>query len=115
MQKIETVIKEDLFEALGLSIGKCSAFTEDSDSYVRINGDILCTGEWDKEFCLKVKANLCNENDEIIHVDYDFDKKTFLKIGYESFSICCYKESNNGIKYVELYPKIEKVSEGEDD
>ena len=114
MQKFEVVIKKELFEVLGLSVGRCFAYTDENDSYVRINGEIYCKGTWEDSFNLKVKANLCNENDEIVRVDYDFDEKTFLKVGYESFSINCYKESDN-LKYVEVYPKVEKVSEEEND
>lgn len=37
MEKIKVIIKYDLFKAIGLTVEKCSAYTEDSDSYVRIN------------------------------------------------------------------------------
>lgn len=42
MEKIKVIIKDDLFKAIGLTVEKCSAYTEDSDSYVRINGEIVC-------------------------------------------------------------------------
>lgn len=42
MEKIKVIIKYDLFKAIGLTVEKCSAYTEDSDSYVRINGAIVC-------------------------------------------------------------------------
>lgn len=115
MTKFDVVVKGDLFEKIGLKVEKCSAYTEDSDSCVRICGEVVCLGEWDEQYRLKVKANICNEADEIIHVDYDFDKKTFLKIGYETFSISCYKGNNADIKYVEVYPKLERITDREDD
>lgn len=115
MTKIDVVIKDDLFDTIGLKVKKCSAYTEESDNCIRVHGDVLCKGEWDKNYCLKVKANLCNEDGEILDIDYDFDRKTFLKIGYESFSINCYKGNNTDIKYVEVYPKLEKVAAGDDD
>lgn len=115
MTKIDVIVSDDLFEKVGLKVKKCSAYTEDPDSCVRICGEVVCEGEWDEDYRLKVKANLCNEDGDIIHVDYDFDKKTFLKIGYESFSINCYKGNNTNIKCVEVYPKLERVTGGEDD
>lgn len=39
MQKFEVVIKKELFEALGLSVGRCFAYTDENDSYVRVNGE----------------------------------------------------------------------------
>lgn len=80
MAKINEVVKDDLFGMVGVKVEKCSAYTEDSNSYVRICGELLCKGEWDEEYRLKVKSNLCNEDGEIIHIDYDFDKKNFLKL-----------------------------------
>ena len=58
MEKIKVIIKYDLFKAIGLTVEKCSAYTEDSDSYVRINGAIVCNEKWDEDYCLKVKANV---------------------------------------------------------
>lgn len=114
-QKIEVVIKDDLFSTIGLKVTKCLAITEESDSCVRINGDIICNGIWDEQYYLKVKANLCNDDGDIVHIDYDFDKKTFIKINYETFSINCYKGNSENIRYVEIYPKLIKVSDGDDD
>lgn len=111
MQKYEVVVKRDLFDELGITVGRSSAYSYDGD-YIRINGDIYCNGTWDKDLRLIVKANLCNEDDEIVRVDYDFDKKTFLRVGYESFSVNCYRGEDK-LKHVEIYPKVEKVSEGE--
>lgn len=107
MKKIETVVKKELFDALGLSIGKCLAYTDEKDSYVRVHGDITCTGEWTKGHNLIVKANLCDEDGQIIRIDEDLEKKKFLEVGYESFSISCYKGYPDSIKYVEIYPRVE--------
>lgn len=115
MTKVDVVIKDDLFDRVGVKVEKCSAYTEESDSCVRICGDVVCARDWDEDYRLVIKANLCNEKGEIVHIDYDFDRKTFLKIGYESFSINCYKGNNPDIKYVEVYPKLEKVKDGDDD
>lgn len=90
-------------------------YTEDSDSYVRINGEIVCNEKWDEDYCLKVKANLCNEDDDVVHIDYDYDVKRFIKLGYETFSISCYKGNVKSIKCVEIYPKLIMTSEREDD
>lgn len=115
MEKIKVIIKYDLFKAIGLTVEKCSAYTEDSDSYVRINGEIVCNEKWDEDYCLKVKANLCNEDDDVVHIDYDYDVKRFIKLGYETFSISCYKDNVKSIKCVEIYPKLIMTSEREDD
>jgi hypothetical protein len=115
MEKIKVIIKYDLFKAIGLTVEKCSAYTEDSDSYVRINGEIVCNEKWDEDYCLKVKANLCNEDDDVVHIDYDYDVKRFIKLGYETFSISCYKGNVKSIKCVEIYPKLIMTSEREDD
>lgn len=82
MEKINVVIKEELFEKIGLVVEKCSAYTDDADNYVRINGAIITKEAWNENYCLKVKANLYDKDDEIIHIDYDFDVKTFIEIGY---------------------------------
>lgn len=111
MEKIKVIVKDELFKKVGLSVEKCSAYTEDTDRYVRVNGVVTCDGEWDEQYCLIIMANLCNEEDEIVHIDHDFDEKTFLKVGYESFSVSCFKCDNQNIKYVELYPKIIKAKE----
>lgn len=87
MKKIKVIIKYDLFKAIGLTVEKCSAYTEDSDSYVRINGEIVCNEKWDEDYCLKVKANLCNEDDDVVHIDYDYDVKRFIKLGYFLLSL----------------------------
>lgn len=109
MKKVDVIIKDDLFDKIGLKVKKCSAYTEEHDSYVRIHGDILSKEEWDETYCLKVKANLCNKDGEIVCIDCDLDRKTFLKTGYDSFLINCYKGNNTDIKYVEVYPQIEKM------
>lgn len=114
MTKVDVVIKDNLFDRVGVKVEKCSAYTEESDSCVRICGELLYEGEWDETYCLKVKANLCNEEGDIVHIDYDFNRKTFLKIGYETFSINCYKGNNTDIKYVEIYPKLEKMADEDD-
>lgn len=116
MEKINVVIKDELFKKIGLVVEKCSAYTDGADNYVRINGTIITKKEWDENYCLKVKANLYDKDDEIVHIDYDFDVKTFIEIGYETFSINCYKGTDiKDIKYVEIYPKLIKASEREDD
>ena len=116
MEKINVVIKEELFEKIGLAVEKCSAYTDDADNYVRINGAIITKEAWNENYCLKVKANLYDKDDEIIHIDYDFDVKTFIEIGYETFSISCYKGTDiKDIKCVEIYPKLIKASEREND
>lgn len=107
MQKVEVLIKEELFKTLGLEVKKYAAYTNAEDDYIRINGEVYCTNEWDKDYCLKVMANLCNEEDEILQVDFDSDRKRLLKTGYDTFSICCYKGKISDFKYVEIYPKIE--------
>ena len=106
MKKIETMIKKDLFNTLGLKVEHCSAYTEDSDSYIRINGTVTSIEKWNENYYLRMKANLYSNDDEIMNVSYDFDLKAFIEIAYESFSINCYKPSNNIIKYVEIYPMI---------
>ena len=112
-EKIEVVIKDELFKKIGLVVDKCSASTEDSDSCVRIFGIITCEGDWDDEYCLKIKANLYNTENDIIHIGYDYEMKTFRKIDYESFSVCCLK-GNDCVKYVEIYPKLVKASSVEE-
>lgn len=108
--------QKEEFEKIGLVVEKCSAYTDDADHYVRINGAILTKEAWNENYCLKVKANLYDKDDEIIHIDYDFDVKTFIEIGYETFSISCYKDTDiKDIKCVEIYPKLIKASEREDD
>lgn len=41
MTKVDVVIKDDLFDKIGLKVEKCSAYTEESDSCVRICGELL--------------------------------------------------------------------------
>lgn len=117
MEKINAVIKDELFERVGLVVERCFAYTDDTDAYVRINGTIITKKKWNENHCLIVKCNLCDSNDEIIQIDYDFDAKTFFEIGYETFSISCYKGNIQDIKCVEIYPRIvcQSVTQREDD
>ena len=44
MTKVDVVIKDDLFDKIGLKVEKCYAYTEESDSCVRICGELLYEG-----------------------------------------------------------------------
>ena len=44
MTKFDVVVKGDLFEKIGLKVENCSAYTEDSDSCMRICGEVVCLG-----------------------------------------------------------------------
>lgn len=44
MTKVDVVIKDDLFDKIGLKVEKCSAYTEELDSCVRICGELLYEG-----------------------------------------------------------------------
>lgn len=111
MKKMDVVIKENLFKKLNLEVDRCVAYRDDVENIIHIHGSIICTGDWDDEYYLVVKANLCDEYDDIIDIYYDLDDKEFEKIGYETFELISYKlNRNREIKYIELYPKIKKKS-----
>ena len=104
-----------MFSTLGLSVPRCFAYIDDDDKTVRINGDIYCNREeWSDGHQLKVKANLCDADDAILSITCDFERKTFFKVRYESFSIYFYKRTYENLKYVEIYPKVEYLQDGED-
>lgn len=48
MEKINAVIKDELFERVGLVVERCFAYTDDTDSYVRINGTIITKKKWNE-------------------------------------------------------------------
>lgn len=115
MHKVDVVIKNELFKEVGLVVDKCSAYTEEGEHFVRVNGALVCTEKWNEDHYLIIKANLCNEEDEILRIDHDSDKKTFDVINYETFSINCFKGNTDSVKYLEIYPKIIKSIDRKDD
>jgi len=115
MKKVNVIIKSDLFKSIGVEVESCSAYLQDDEKYVRVNGSIIRTDGWDDNYCLRVKANLYNDEDDIIHIDYDYDLKSFIKIGYESFTISCYTYNEEKIKCVEIYPRLQSVKDLENE
>lgn len=111
MKKVDVVIKENLFKKLNLEVDRCAAYRDEVENRINIHGSIICTGNWDDEYCIRVKANLCDEYDDIIEIHYDHWDKEFYKIGYETFEISSYKlDGKREVKYIELYPKIKNKS-----
>lgn len=111
MNRVDVVIKDSLFKKVDLEVDRCAAYRDDVEDRIYIYGSIICTGKWDDEYYLRVKANLCDENGDIVEIHYDFDDKQFYKIGYDTFEISSYKlDGKREIKYVELYPKIKQKS-----
>ncbi len=108
-QTVKVVIKDDLFEQIGIKVEKCSAYID--DKFVNINGALVLEKKWDNFYYLIVKANLYDEDNDIRQIDYDHEKKTFAKIGYETFSINCFKDKLDKVKCIEVYPKLIKVTE----
>lgn len=108
MVKYEIKIKQELFDKVGIKLSQYIAYTDECDSYIRINGGLYCNTEWDDNCHLTIKANACNDKGEIISISNDSERKIFSVLEYDTFSVCVYKQNGADISYIELYPHVFK-------
>ena len=54
-----------------MEVDRCAVYRDEVENRINIHGSIICTGNRDDEYCIRVKANLCDEYDDIIEIYYD--------------------------------------------
>ena len=100
------VIKEEKFGEMGLTVGQC--YMEATDIYVEIFGSVTCTGKWDEDYMLKIKAALVDQEGRIKAISTDDDHICFIKTDYESFHIKMWPEKGRTFDHIELFPHLER-------
>lgn len=107
MEKIEVKIKDELFAKFNAHVDRCAAFNDISRRYIEIYGDITLIGEFDHDFSMYIKVNICDSENNIIDIAEDRTKKQFYT-GYESFSIIRMYSEGDDINNIEVYPCLLK-------
>lgn len=107
MDKVKVLIKDGLFDSAGLKADQVCAYTFENDDYIRIFGSVTCDTNWDEKYNLRIKANVCDEENQIVGTGYDYDQKRFINTNYDSFSICVNTMGAEAvIDHAEIYPVL---------
>ena len=110
--KVEIVLKKDLFENIGVEVSQlyCN-INENSD--VSINGSCLLKDSKKLEkHALDIKANLCDEQGNILYVMDSRSNLKFTLTNYEVFTLFMVNASRlfdiNELHHIQLHPSIKK-------
>lgn len=104
-RKIKLIIKQDLFDKVGVYVEKCSVYEDEKMDKVKIYGILVCN-EWDNELKMEIVANVYDYNNEIAGIICDNDYKYFFKTGYETFYIEYSIDRSLKVNSFEIYPRI---------
>ncbi len=111
-KKIDVVVKNELFEALSIKVEQvcCKLY---NDYELTLHGSLNVNNDHGlKGRAMKMKANACDENGNIIHVFYEYGEHKFYLVNYDAFSITasdvrrCFDIEE--LHHIEIYPYVEK-------
>lgn len=108
MEKIKVIERNNLFKNCGMQLGQLHFQISGRDE-LRIHGSVtLEDGKIPSDMFLRVKANICDKNGNILHILEDHSKILFECTSYNTFSLYCYDISRyinlKEVEYIELYP-----------
>ena len=116
MKSVELVVRNDLFEGIGVTIGQLHHHINKDHDFMLCGSVSTDKNEIDG-FMLDLRVNLCNEKGEILFVNRSYSEVSFDKVKYDAFSISCSDISRfldiNELHHIEIYPHVRKVEKEE--
>lgn len=116
MRKVELVIRQDLFNDIGVEVNQLY-WEINKDNDFQLNGSVSSDGRKLEGYSLDLRANLCNEEGGIMFVDRSYCEISFELIKYAAFSMSCSDVSRfvdmDKLHHIELYPRVRKLIENE--
>lgn len=101
------------FDGIGVKIGQLSCtFNEEGD--IHLCGTVKSEQCLD-DYLLQIKANICNEENNVLYVLSTFEGISFEYTKFDGFTIFCTQLNRfmdvSRMSYVEIYPKLKKKND----
>lgn len=111
MRKIELIVKQELFDKIGVEIGQLH-YELDKDNNFMLCGSVRSDNGKLAGCLLYLRANLCNEKGEILYIDKSYSGISLEMVNYDTFSMYCFNLSRffdiEQLHHVEVYPNVRK-------
>lgn len=114
-RKVEVVIKQELFDAIGLSI-KQLYFGMNNENDYRLCGSVNSDNEKGKGHSFFLKANFCDSEGRILYIDKNYNPINLEVVNYDTFSMQCSDISRfifnlEDLDHIEIYPSVVQKEE----
>lgn len=111
MKELAVVVKQELFNKLGLKIGQLNGCFNEKDEF-RLCGSVSADKELPEEYTVSIKVNFCDEGGGILYVLEDYFGVNLDVVNYDSFikkaSFLNVFFDLDKLHHVELYPTVFK-------
>ena len=113
MNVVELVVRNDLFEGIGVTIGQLHYHINKENDFMLCGSVSTDKNELDG-FVLDLRVNLCNEKGGILFVNRSYSEISFDKVKYDAFSVSCSDISRffdiNELHHIEVYPHVTRAN-----
>ena len=114
MKKVELLVKQDLFDKIGVTIGQLH-YNIDKNNDFSLCGSVSSDNEKLEGYLLYLRANLCDEEGGILFVNKSYSGIGFEMVNYDAFSISCSDFTRffdiDKLYHIEIYPNVRKASD----
>lgn len=114
MKKVELIVKQDLFDKIGVTIGQLH-YNIDKNNDFSLCGSVSSDSKKLEGYSLYLRANLCDEEGGILYVNKSYSGISFEMVNYDAFSITCSDLTRffdiDKLHHIEIYPNVRKASD----
>lgn len=114
MKKVELIVKQDLFDKIGVTIGQLH-YNIDKNNDFSLCGSVSSDNEKLEGYSLYLRTNLCDEEGSILFVNKSYSGISFEMVNYDAFSITCSDLTRffdiDKLHHIEIYPNVRREND----
>ena len=116
MKKLELIVKQDLFDKIGVTIGQLH-YNLDKNNDFLLCGSVSSEGQELEGYSLYLRANFCDEEGSILFVNKSYSGISFEMVNYDAFLIACSDLTRlfdiGKLHHIEIYPNVQRACDKE--